>query len=672
MTVEPTPSDSREGCGSPSVSSFIELQQAFSSFTPPKFSFRKQGGASPESLPSPQVQTKVAEPGSAPPPKQEFASDDIYASSIKHEAEETSALRTVLPDPDEKATQPRIVAETAASDYVPSILPISPVADDVATQQGLDEDLFSSTNDIVAPISGGLLAQVFGDDFDAPDVDDLDDVLDWPSEPDTDTDTDIAVQVTKTGTRRAQLPRSMRESWLYNECVPRLRRSLNKRGFISIHQLAQAQDNLGHDERLCTVLLRELDHDDVRVTRSVAHTIVRGTSINEAEKFFALLLRRPPYPRDVLRYMRMDHLQLSSAVIDFVVSSFEMHYLTLHTEEVLVQRILAAREPGCPEAARVNDPEAWQTLFNANLCLVCSMASRYVGKGMDIEDLIQEGCLGLMTGLDHFEPDKVPRLVHYIPNWIFQRITRAIADRGNLIRLPVHFHDIQAKVSRITDEYASAHGEIPPPDWCARQLGMSLEEVERASAFLSSPLSLDGLLEDGITTLDGHRSVHSQQDVFEQVAAMLLRDELKQLLKNLNPRRRLVIELRFGLYDGVGRSLDAVGKELGVTRERARQIEAEALKGLQLACRSKLHDWYRSTSTSLRAKSKVDARRKALKEQVRHGMIREEDDESDNILEKLRMDQTPQLKPAYLSGRRRGNYIVGTAPLFSNGEGTSS
>jgi len=584
------------------------------------------------------VQTQIAEPGGTPSSKQEFAGGDKHVSSIKHEAEETSTLRTVLPGPDEKATQPRIVAETAASDYVPSILPISSVADDVVTQQGLDEDLFSSTNGVVAPVSGGLLAQVFGDDFDAPDVDDLDDVLDWPSDPDA----DVAAQVTKTGTRRAQLSRSARESWLYNACIPRLRRSLSKRGFISIHQLAEAQNNLGHDERLCTVLLRELDHDDVRVTRSVAHTRIHGTSISEVENLFAPLLRRPPYPHDVLRYMQMDHLQLSPDVIDFAISAFEMHCLTLNTEQVLIQRLLAAREPGCPETARVNDPEAWHALFNDSLYIVCRIASHQVGKGLDIEDLIQEGCLGLMTGLDRYKPDKAARLMHYLPSWIFQRISRATSDTGSVIRLPVHIRDQANQARPLIQSYIDELGEAPTAKWSAQILGLPEQTTARILGCMQGVLSLDSLQLD---VLVQNQSIiddlmQPERDIYEIASHADLRREIDRLLaRYLSDRERLVIERRFRFHDDIERPLDAIGRELGITRERVRQIEAQALDKMRRSKSQELRDW-------LPAKVKPAASRGTKTAAGKTKMAR--DDGEGNKTEKF----VTQVKAAAVNGER--------------------
>jgi len=456
-------------------------------------------------------------------------------------------------------------------------------ADDMLGQPRLSDEFFSDIDDVVTPPTSGLLSQVFEDDVDVPNVDDLDDVRDWASE----SDADRAVRLNPRKRRWTQISRSGHEAWLHNDCLPHLRRSLNKRGFISIYQLARAQKTLGYDERLCAVLSRELDHDGVRVTRSVAHSSVQSISVTEAEKSFAHLLERPPYPRDVLRYMRMDHLRLSPAVVDFVVSAFEMHRLTHVTEHVLTKRLLAARERGGPAAVRVNAFEAWHALFNDNLYLVCRLASRRVGEGLDIEDLIQEGCLGLMDGLDRYEPGKVPRVMQYVSNWIFQHIMRALADKGHITRLPLYFYNILSHVSAVTEEYASQYGEIPTIRWCATRLELSVETIERAFGFMDGVVSLDEILDEQ-AALGGSRPVQLlSNDASERVDRLLLQYDMKRLLKNLNSRERSVVELRFGLRDGVERSPEVVGTEIGLHRERVRQIEQQALSKLEVLYRLK-------------------------------------------------------------------------------------
>lgn len=291
----------------------------------------------------------------------------------------------------------------------------------------------------------------------------------------------------------------------------------------------------------------------------------------------------------------MDHLSLSPETVDFVTTVFEMHRLTLNTETVLLQRLVAARTSRIPHSARTADPEAWQALFDDNLWLVCRMAVKHVGHGLEIEDLIQEGCLGLIAGLEHYQPGKVARLVHYLPSWVFQSITRAVADRGKLIRLPVHVYDeAYAKVSAAVDSYMHKWGTQPTPAQCAAEVGLPKEAVERVFIYLKNPVSLDALPLAQRDILM-RRSLRPANDdgIPVDVDSRCLSDAVKRVMSQLSTKEREVLSRRFGLPGGMQQTLEEVGHQLGVTRERARQIEDNALKKLRHPTRSRLvRDWY--------------------------------------------------------------------------------
>lgn len=388
------------------------------------------------------------------------------------------------------------------------------------------------------------------------------------------------------------------EAWLYNVCVPDLRAKVAERGFISLHELARALHMLGNDERLGAALMAALDHDDVRVTRSVAHTISRVRSLALAERLFAPLLARPPYPRDVLRYLKMDHLSLSDETLAFVLQAFELHRLTRHTERALLERLIAARVPGVPYSAREADPEAWQALFHDNLWLVCRTAASYTGRGLEIEDLIQEGALGLMVGLERCDIDvsfRSYRLMHYIWTWIAQRISRAICDKGSVVRVPVHFEEIVQRVRTFAAREIDERGVPPTPEQCAAALDLPDDVARRALAHVKGPIFFGA-----VTARQQELALRRDQgigddddDTFETVSQRQLREAIDAALGTLMERERDVLTLRYGLDGNREHTLEAVGRHLGVTRERARQIEATALKKLMNPSRAdRLRDWY--------------------------------------------------------------------------------
>lgn len=320
--------------------------------------------------------------------------------------------------------------------------------------------------------------------------------------------------------------------------------------------------------------MEEQDFDPAGLDELYAALETRGVQVAEEETELPLL--------DEEQIGKLEHeLSAEGVALDDPVKTY--------LKEIgRVPLLSVEEEAALARAAQAGDEDARRRLSEANLRLVVSVAKRYAGRGLPFLDLIQEGNLGLMKAAEKFEPDRGFKFSTYATWWIRQSITRAIADQGRTIRIPVHLVESINRVKKTAGELLRRTGREPTAEEIAAQLDMEPARVRELIQLAQDPISLETPVGE---EEDAHLEDFIQDDEAgvpaDEAGRQLLRRELMNVLKSLTPREERVIALRFGLEDGRARTLEELGREFNVTRERVRQIEAKALRKLRHPSRAK-------------------------------------------------------------------------------------
>jgi len=266
-------------------------------------------------------------------------------------------------------------------------------------------------------------------------------------------------------------------------------------------------------------------------------------------------------------------------------SSFDS--VQIYLKEIGQHKLIsAAQEKEFARRIKENDPEAKNLLARANLRLVVSIAKRYAGRSADLTllDLIQEGNLGLFRAVEKFDPSKGYKFSTYATWWIRQAITRALADQSRTIRIPVHMVETIAKYKQTVRRLSQDLSREPLPIEVATEMGMDVEKIYQIEKIDQSTMSLEMPIndeDDGKSTLGDFVPCDKIKSPDQDSSQRILSDQILDILNDLSPKERKIIEMRHGLTDGVMHTLEEVGREFGVTRERIRQIEAKAYEKIR-------------------------------------------------------------------------------------------
>ena len=337
-----------------------------------------------------------------------------------------------------------------------------------------------------------------------------------------------------------------------------------------LYELGKSKGVLTYDEIISKLASYEIDPEQFD---SILETFeAMGVSVTRDAE--SAVQQPEPLPEDL--DLMPEGISIDDPVRMYLKEIGRVPLLTAEEEIEIAQRM----EQG--------DEEAKKKLAEANLRLVVSIAKRYVGRGMLFLDLIQEGNLGLIKAVEKFDYRKGYKFSTYATWWIRQAITRAIADQARTIRIPVHMVETINKLIRVSRQLLQEYGREPTPDEIAKAMGISETKVREIIKIAQEPVSLETPIgEDEDSHLGDFLEDETALAPAEAASHALMKEQLWDVLETLTPREEKVLRLRFGLDDGHQRTLEEVGKEFQVTRERIRQIEAKALRKLRHPSRSK-------------------------------------------------------------------------------------
>ena len=342
-----------------------------------------------------------------------------------------------------------------------------------------------------------------------------------------------------------------------------------RNGKLTNTEIGDAMEESGHvlDVEQMEKLYEELESNGIEVVDDDASDVADAAALTEDNV------------DDFEESLNTDGITIDDPVKVYLKEIGRVPLLTPEEEIDLALKIQA----GGPDGEK-----AKQRLSEANPRLVVSIAKRYVGRGMQFLDLIQEGNLGLIKAVEKFDHTKGFKFSTYATWWIRQAITRAIADQARTIRIPVHMVETINKVKKVSSQLLHEYGHDPSAEEIAERLDMSVDKVREIMRVAQEPVSLETPIGEEEDSHLGDFIPDDDAPVPAEAASQtLLKEQLADVLKTLTPREEKVLRLRFGLEDGRPRTLEEVGKEFNVTRERIRQIEAKALRKLRHPSRSK-------------------------------------------------------------------------------------
>ncbi len=345
-----------------------------------------------------------------------------------------------------------------------------------------------------------------------------------------------------------------------------------KQGKLSGSDLEEAVESMNFDSEMLDKFYDEMEDNGINLQDEISSSELDAIE-SEVEAFGT--------SENMERILEQEGLAIDDPVRMYLKEIGRVPLLTADRE-----RELAEIMTDCTDEAKKD--MAKNELVEANLRLVVSIAKRYVGKGMFFLDLIQEGNLGLMKAVDKFDYSKGYKFSTYATWWIRQAITRAIADQARTIRIPVHMVETIHKVSRYSRQMLQELGREATADEIGEKMGMSAEKVREIMKIAQDPVSLETPIgEEEDSHLGDFIPDEDTPAPSDAAATTILREVIERELHTLTPREEHVIKLRFGLYDGRTRTLEEVGKEFEITRERIRQIEAKALRKLRHPSRAR-------------------------------------------------------------------------------------
>ena len=341
----------------------------------------------------------------------------------------------------------------------------------------------------------------------------------------------------------------------------------SKKEGLSAIDLDEAMEEMDYDMDALDKLYETLEDNGIPLPDDISSSEISEIE-SEVEKFST--------SDSMEKVLEQGGVQIDDPVRMYLKEIGRVPLLSADEERVLAEKMAQG------------DEDAKNKLVEANLRLVVSIAKRYVGKGMFFLDLIQEGNIGLMKAVEKFDHEKGFKFSTYATWWIRQAITRAIADQARTIRIPVHMVETIHKVSRISRQMLQELGREATAEEIGEKMGISADKVREIMKIAQDPVSLETPIgEEEDSHLGDFIPDDDAPQPSEIASATILREVIERELHTLTPREEHVIKLRFGLYDGRSRTLEEVGKEFDITRERIRQIEAKALRKLRHPSRAR-------------------------------------------------------------------------------------